>query len=261
MISRTIRAVIFYLFVEHTMRASFIRFSWAAIPLSILLSASLHSPKAQAEVSLDLGISNKYLREGISQTGNSFTYNAGLNWMHNSGFYSGVWGSRIDRDEDELKFESDIYAGFYQPINESIALDTTLTRYQFHGDSQSFYQDYNELGVSLLLKDRFKLGWRGSNDYLDTDHSWRTLDMSYVFPIKDFNVEVYLANYRWLSKDNDIGAHYDSKSHYWHFRIGVERTWNNWDYRLAFERSIVGGRYDGGSNFIFGINRHFKLMQ
>src|SRR5690554_5610175 len=233
----------------------------AVIPFSFLLSNALPVSTAHAEVTLDLGLNSQYLREGITQTGNSFSYNLGLNWLHSSGFYAGAWASRLDRTEDDLKLESDYFAGFYKPLNENVAINTSLTHYQFHGDNDSFYQDYSELGVSLLLKDRCKLGWRGTHDYLGTERSWQAIDLSYVFPIKDFNVEVYLANYRWLNKDRELGAHYDSKSHYWHFRVAAERTWKNWDYKFSFERAIVGGRFDGGTRFVFGINRHFKLFQ
>lgn len=234
--------------------------TFAAIPLSVFIGSALPINPVQAEISLDIGVSSKYLREGVSQTGSSFAYNGGLNWLHSSGLYAGAWASRMRRDADDLKLESDLFLGFYQPLNESVALDTTYTRYQFHGDDDSFYQDYDELGVSLLLKDRIKFGARATNDYLGTNRSWRAFDMSYVLPVKDFNLEFYLANYQWLNKDSAMGADYDNKSHYWHFRIGAERSWNNWDYKLSFERGIVGGRYDGGSQFVFGINRHFQLF-
>lgn len=255
--SRTIRALLSYLLhFGYSMLAHIGRFSLVAI-----LSSLLFSPSALAELDLSVGIASKYLREGASHTGGSMAVNSGLTWKHSSGFYLGGWATRLRRGQDDQDLETDVFTGFYQPLSDKMAIDLSLTRYMFHGDSESFFQDYNELGVSLLFNDRFKMGWRGTDDHFGTDRSWNAIDMALVVPVSDFNVEFYLANYRWLNKDAERGAIYSSgKSHYWHFRVGVERTWNNWDYSIAFERGIVGGIYDGGTNFVFGVTRHFKLL-
>lgn len=238
------------------MLANIGRFSLVAI-----FSGALFSSPTFAEVDLTIGLASKYLREGASFTGGSMAVNAGLDWKHSSGFYLGSWASRLDTDDDNLNLETDLYTGFYQPISDKLAVDVSFTRYMFHGDNQSFFQDYNEIGASLLYNDRFKLGWRGTNDHFGTDRSWNAIDMALVVPVNDFNVEFYVANYHWLNKDAERSAIYSSgKSHYWHFRVGVERSWKNWDYSVAFERGIVGGIYDGGTNFVFGVTRHFKLL-
>lgn len=229
--------------------------------LTPLLAGLFFTASAHAEFDLSLGLASKYLREGVSHSSSSMAVNGGLNWLHNSGLYVGGWASTINHKDDDLKLESDLYAGFYQPLSDKVALDVSFTRYRFHGDDNSFYQDYNELGTSLLFNDRTKLGWRGSNDYMGTGRSWQALDIAYVWPFNDFNIELYLANYHWLNKDVESGAAYNDrgKSHYWHFRLGLERTWKDWDYRIAFERGIVSGFYDGGSNFSFEVTKHFRL--
>lgn len=229
---------------------------------SLFTLGALMSFSSYAEINANIGITTEYMREGISQTRGKPTLQAGTTWQHNSGFYMGGWASGIDhRNDDDLKLEADFFAGVYLPLNKDIAFDFSATRFGFYGDSDAFYQDYNALSASMLIKDRWSIGWQGSNGYLGTDHSWQSINTSFVIPVKDFNLEFYLGNYHWLSKDIDDNATYSpsGKSHYWHFRIAAERTWNDWDYRLSVERTNLGGSYDAGTVFQFGIHRYFKV--
>lgn len=226
---------------------------------------TLISTTALAEINANLGATTEYVREGISQTRGKPTLQAGLTWQHNSGFYLGGWASGMDhRNDDDLNLEADYFAGVYLPINKDIALDLSATRYTFNGDDDKSvrYQDYDALSASLLVNDRWSIRWEGSQDYLGTDHSWQSISTSYVFPIRDFNLEFYLGNYHWLNKDVEEGAIYTAggKSHYWHFRIAAERTWKKWDYRLTIERTNLGKSYDAGTIFQFGVHRYFKLL-
>lgn len=216
-----------------------------------------------AEINANIGVTSEYVREGISHTRGKPTLQAGLSWLHNSGFYAGAWASGIDhRKNDDLLLEADYFAGFYWPLNKDIAFDLSATHYSFVGDSKADLQDYSALSATLLVNDRWSLRWEGSDDYLGTDHSWQSISSSYVFPFKDFNLEVNLGNYHWLSKDVDEGAAYSSsgKSHYWHLRIAAERTWKKWDYRLSVERTNLGDSYDAGTLFKFGVHRYFDFL-
>lgn len=216
-----------------------------------------------AEINANLGVTSEYVREGISHTRGKPTLQTGVTWLHNSGFYAGGWASGIDhRKDDDLKLEADYFAGFYIPLNKDIAFDLSVTRFSFYGDSEAELQDYNALSASLLVNDRWSLSWQGSDDYMGTDHSWQSISTSYVFPVKDFNLEFYLGNYHWLNTDATEDAAYSStgKSHYWHFRVAAERTWNNWDYRLSVERTNLGKSYDAGTTFQLGIHRYFKFL-
>lgn len=243
------------------MRLSFYRVGRPSA-LALMLGAVTLSPSALAELNFDLGVTSEYLREGISATEGNVAVQTGLTWQHNSGFYLGGWASNLDRKDDHLKAEADLFVGYYWPLSKNVALDFAATRFNFIGDNDAWYQDYNELSASLLLHNRFAFNWRASNDYLGKDHSWQALSLSWVQPYDDFNFEFYVGNYHWLSKDINEGAAYsdDGKSHYWHFRLGVERTWNNWDYRLTFERAMLFKGFDAGSSFQFSLNRRFSLF-
>lgn len=230
--------------------------------VSFFTLTALLSFSSYAEINANIGATTEYMREGISLTRGKPTVQAGASWLHNSGFYVGGWASGIDnRDADDLTLEADFFTGVYLPLNKDIAFDFSATHFGFHGDDNAFYQDYNALSASLLVKDRWSFSWQGSNDYLGKDHSWQSISTSLVLPVKDFNLEFYLGNYHWLSKDVAEGATYSpsGKSHYWHFRIAAERTWKDWDYRLSVERTNLGGTFDAGTVFQFGLHRYFKV--
>lgn len=232
--------------------------------LSLFSFATL-THQAYAEVTVNLGLASNYTREGISQTRGKLSASAGLTWLHNSGFYLGAWAANLDRRNDHAYLEGAGFVGYYLPFNENIALDLTATRYAFFGDKKAWYQDYNELGASLLLNDSWKFGYRVSENYLDKDHSWHALDGSYTLHTDSFDFEFFVARYLWQDADGLDGASYNydklgDRSNYWHFRIGAERTWNKWDYRLTVERTNLSHRFDGGTIIQFGMQRYFNLF-
>lgn len=227
----------------------------AAITSAVLCCISLPSA---ADVTANLGATSEFIREGISQNRGNITWQAGLNWQHNSGFYTGVWGSGLDRSQDDAHTEADLFAGFYQPLTDGIALDLSAGRYTFHGDNAD-QQNYDELGARLLLNDSWVLGWRHSPEYLGTNSARRAVELSYTLHTGSFAVEFFGANYRWLDSGEGAGYGDNLTNDYWHFRVGLERTWNQWDYRLTLERTGLGSEYDAGTQIQFGIHRYFSL--
>lgn len=213
---------------------------------------------AVADLNANLGLTSEYVREGISQTRGNITWQAGLTWQHNSGVYAGAWGSGLERREDNADAEADIFAGFYQPLSDRLALDVSATRFTFHGDNAD-EQNYDEFGARLLLDDSWVFGWRHSEEYLGTQSPRRALELSYTLHRGSFAIEFFGANYRWLELGDGAGYGDNKTDDYWHFRIGVERTWNRWDYRLLIERTGLGSEYDAGTQIQFGVHRYFNL--
>ncbi len=222
---------------------------------ALLCSASL---PAVAGINANLGLTSEYIREGISQTDGNPTWQTGLTWEHNSGFYLGGWASGLDRRYDKASAEADIFAGFYQPLSDYTALSLTATHFTFYGDN-SDEQNYTELGARLLVDDSWVFGWRHSEEYLGTKSPRRALELSYTLHTGSFAIEFFGANYRWLELGDGAGYGDNKTNDYWHFRVGVERTWNRWDYRLLLERTGLGSEYDAGTQIQFGVHRYFNL--
>lgn len=245
--------------IHQTMPAKFVR------PLSMALLLSGLSLNAQADLNLNLGLTSEYIREGISQTDGNITWQAGATWHHGSGLYLGGWASGLDRNyaraNDHANAEVDGFAGWYISLSKNIAIDMAATHYSFHGDSAVSKQDYNEYGARLLIDDSWSVGWRRAADYLGTDSDRDAIDFNYVLHTSTFDFDFYIANYRWLDADLPGAGYNDSgRDDYWHFRLGVERTWKNWDYRVTLERTNLGKAYDGGTLFQLGIHRYFNIF-
>jgi uncharacterized protein (TIGR02001 family) len=225
------------------------------------IAACLFSAPALADLDFNAGATSTYVREGISQTRGNPTVQSGLTFKHNTGLYAGVWASGIDRSYDHAYMEADGFAGWYLPFSENYALDLSGAHYRFYGGRSATKQDYSEGALSVLLYDTVKLGYRYSEDYMGLDKPWQAISGSYNLRTQGFDMEFYLANYRFRETDGSIGASYSTgeRNDYWHYRIGVERTWNKWDYRLSVERTNLNSNYDAGTLFQFSMRRHFKV--
>lgn len=217
---------------------------------ALLCSASL---PAAAGLNANLGLTSEFIREGISQTDGAPTWQTGLTWEHNSGFYLGGWASGLDRKYDKARAEADVFAGFYQPLSDNTALSLTATHFTFHGDN-SDEQDYSELGARLLVDDSWVFGWRQSDDYLGSDSARRAIEASYTLHTGSFAIEFYGAHYHNLDETANLGY-----NDYLHLRIGLERTWNQWDYRLTLERTNLDDNFDAGTLIQLGVHRYFNL--
>lgn len=230
--------------------------SFLLVPCCTLISLT-----SWAELNVNLGATSHYVREGIGQTRGNPTLQTGLTFKHSSGFYAGLWASGMDHRTDDLFLEADGFAGLYLPLTEHFALDFSATDYRFFGDDDAVMQDYQELGLSVLLYDNVKLGYRYAEDYQGKGSDWQALSTSYTMHTQGFDLEFYAANYRWLDADGRVGASYSAgdRQDYWHFRIGAERTWKKWDYRLSVERTNLNSSYDAGTLFQFSLQRHFNL--
>lgn len=223
----------------------------AALVSAMLFTASL---PAVAGINANLGLTSEFVREGVSQSGGKMTWQSGLTWEHNSGFYLGGWASGLDRKTDSASAEADIFAGFYQPLTDNSAVTITATHFTFHGDN-SDDQNYTELGARWLINNSWVFGWRHSPEHLGTDSARRALEASYTLHRGTFAIEFYGAHYRNLDTNADLGY-----GDYLHVRIGLERTWKQWDYRLTLERTNLSkNNFDAGTQIQLGIHRYFNL--
>lgn len=212
---------------------------------------------SQAELSANLGLSTEYLRDGISQSHGSFTVSAGATYRHNSGLYAGVWGSTLARKDDDTRFELSGFAGWYQPLTQRLALNIGATRYEFEGDRSTDEQAYHEAFAKILIDDQWVLGYRRSQDYLGSGFAKDSREFSYTLHRGSFDIEFFTAHHRYLETDNEFNFGGNNRDDYWQVRAAIERTYNRYDYRLAIERTNLGGQFDAGTNFVFGIHRYF----
>jgi len=109
------------------------------------------------EITGNVAITTDYLFRGISQTDSDPAIQGGLDAVHESGFYAGIWGSNVDFAGS---LELDYYAGFSSFFNEQITYDMGVIYYDYPGGSlgdgvdPEFWETYGGLSydfVSALL--------------------------------------------------------------------------------------------------------------
>lgn len=228
-------------------------------PVLTVTAGLLASATVLAGPQLNLGLVSEYMRDGISQTNGEYAMQAGADYTHNSGLYAGAALYELKHQSNSTNYERDLFAGYYRPLTDHLALDMALTRYNFHGSANAGRNSYNELSVRALMNDSLTLGWRHTHEFMGSHFPKRTLELAYTWPLDSFGLEFYTAQHRYLGIDEDYNFGSSHRDTYWHFRVAVERTWNQYDYRLSIERTNLTRDYDGGTKIQFGIHRYFSL--
>ncbi|MCD8520989.1 MAG: TorF family putative porin [Saccharospirillaceae bacterium] len=219
----------------------------------------LTATSVQAELNANLGLTSEYVRDGISQTRGNAALQGGLTFRHDSGFYTGLWSSALNRKEDHASYEHDAFAGVYLPLSDGIAVDVSATRYTFAGDADINDQAYSEGTLRLLVDDAMTLGWRHSEAYLDSGFAKRSLELGYTIQTGSFSIELFTAQHRYLEISDDFNFGSGNKDDYWQFRVGVERSYGPYDYRLSIDRTNLSSAYDAGTTLQFSVHRYFGL--
>jgi len=216
---------------------------------------------AHADLSANLGITSEYVRDGISETRGKPALQGGITYTDDSGLYGGLASSGMDRDDDHVTYEHALFAGYYQPVGDYLAFDVFATRYLFVGDREQDGTAYSEGGLRLLLDNSLMLGWRETGNYMGSQFGFRSLELGYTVQLGEFSLEFFTAQHRWLEVDDeDYNFEEDpSRDDYWQFRVGLDRTYGPWDYRLTLNRTNLGSAYDAGTSIQFGIQRYFNL--
>lgn len=234
--------------------------SFARISASFALLTALALP-VQAELTADIGIASEYLRDGISETRGEYAAQGGLTYVHTSGLYGNVWASEVKHPRDSAHSEWDFSAGVSRYLTDTVGLDLSLTRYTLQGDYDVKNHAYTEYAARAYYDDSWVLGWRHSDAYLNSDFAKRSLELSYTLHSGTFDFEFYTAQHRYLEVDKEFNFGDKGRDSYWHFRIGANRTYNQYDYRLTLERTNLPGRgYDAGTTFMFSMHRYFNLF-
>lgn len=128
---------------------------------AVFASTLFAAGHAAAASSGTLALTSDYLFRGISQTNQKPALQGGIEYAHDSGFYTGAWGSNISWLSDyssaatpiSSSLELDVYAGWRGNLGESLKLDAGIYTYYYPGDyPHGFVRPYTtEVYVGLAL--------------------------------------------------------------------------------------------------------------
>ncbi len=115
-----------------------------------------------------LTLVSDYVFRGASQSNEDPTVQAGLDYLHPSGVFAGVFVAGTDYPENSYgsnagSIELDAYLGYSQAAGRDWSWDVAAVRYEFP-DSRDFGYSYFELAANLHFRDVLRLGATVSDD-------------------------------------------------------------------------------------------------
>ncbi len=234
----------------------------ATLLATLSLPALAQDEEASSPFAFSFGAVSDYAFRGVSQTNEGPAWQASAEYAHDSGFYAGVWASRVDFvPNDGANIESDWYIGFSTPINDVVSFDISILRYVYI-DQERFINsdgdvvpdgayDYNELLVSLGVGDylSFLLGY--SNDVFGSDETgiYYGVSGSYPLPWGELNLTGSAGHY---DLDDALGDSYQD------FSVGISKEFGPMTVGLQWVHATENlfGRNDG-SRYVLTTNWAF----
>lgn len=142
-----------------------------AVAAASALSASVASAEQYGafDISMNASLTTDYIWRGISQTQGNGAIQGGLDIVHDSGLYAGIWGSNVDFNSDAA-VEFDYYAGFGGAITDDIAYDLGYNHYSYPDESGLNFGEYyaSVSGWGLTLGANYSDNFAGDDSTLYT---------------------------------------------------------------------------------------------
>lgn len=171
-----------------------------------------------------------YAFRGISQTQEDPALQASFDYVHESGFYAGIWGSNVDFTapgvpDDGADVEIDTYLGWRFPLGERVSADVQFIRYNYPGTNSGIDYDYNEF-IGKLTFDWLTAGIGWSSDVFGSGESAPYYFASGAWSLPhDFALSAGIAHY---DLDNVFSEGYTD------WNIGVSRQFGLFKIGLTY---------------------------
>jgi len=192
-----------------------------------LVLALLFAGYAQGEWSA--GIASDYLHRGINQTSSGPAIQASAEFSSSTGWFAGVWASRVDFGSfDDRVAELDYYVGYGQRVDRHLAFETTLIRYDYHGDAARDY-DWQELQLTAFVGDHVSATWGHGDNWAAADERTNPLEATFRYPLPAGLVLDLTAGRHFVS--DVLGRNYD------YGQLGLSRPISQFVIRAAYADS------------------------
>ena len=179
------------------------------------------------EFSSTVTATSDYDFRGVTQTSGDPAIQASLDYGFDNGLYVGAWASNVDfGDCCDESVELDLYVGWAGGDEEGLTWDVGGVYYLYPGTDDL---DYPEIWVGVAYGIFDAKLW-DSWDFFALDESAYYLEGNLNVPLpQDFGLVVHAGYSDGDAFDRDIlgGSYFD-------YKIGVTKTWGNFDFELAW---------------------------
>ena len=177
-----------------------------------------------------LTLVSDYVFRGASQSNEDPTVQAGVDYLHPSGVFAGVFAARTEFPGNSFgsnpgSIEVDAYLGYSRAAGRDWSWDVAALRYDFP-DSTGFDYSYDELAANLHFRDVLRLGATVSDDAGASDASGWTAEIELRQSLGDrFQLSGSLGHYEFERTD---------WSDYLYWDIGVSATAGRFTFDVRY---------------------------
>src|SRR5688572_24888562 len=172
------------------------------------------APLYAGELNGYLTVASDYVFRGVSQSNEDPTVQAGLDYLHDSGVFAGIFVAHIDYPASPFRpdpgdLEIDAYLGYSHAAARDWTWDVALLHYDFP-DSDSFDYAYQELAANLHYRDRLRVGATVSDDIRGSDSTGWTSEIELRHPLGErFQLSGSIGRYEFERTDWQDYAYWD----------------------------------------------------
>lgn len=204
---------------------------------AISLTAPLVNADSPHEFSANVALTTDYMYRGISQSSEGPAISGGFDYTYATGgfadFYAGIWASSLDFGDNDTGIEIDYYGGFTGEFSNGISWDIGGLYYHYPetdadaaGDFD-FAEVYGSLGYTfsnVMFEPAIGVSVAYSPDFFG-----ETGDAVYVNPTLDLSLpHGFGLSFAYGNQSIDEGSDYD------HYVIGVNKSWNIFDFDVSY---------------------------
>lgn len=165
-------------------------FSRKNLICSLLGAMLVWSTCAYSEFHGALTATTNYVWRGYSKSSDHFSYNANLDYEHDTGFFIGTTASRVDFGDqgfgDRAQFEIVPYLGWSTDLGDKWRIDLQWSRYFYDGNVFGEFSDYNEFYGFLHYDDMISARIAFSEDLYHREHSAVDFEISGRYSLTDW---------------------------------------------------------------------------
>jgi len=207
-------------------------------------------------VSFNVALVSDYVVRGISQTSAKPALQGGVDYVHESGFYLGAWGSNISWITDfgatgTANIEVDTYGGFSNSINEDTRYNVGFIRYNYPGsytpaagtvkaDTQELYGalSYKMVTVkySYSLGDFLSVANAKGTNYLE-------LNLSHELADAGVTLDAHFGKQTYAGSDADALAAAGTSASYSDYSLKASKDFSGYTVGALYSSTNASGFY------------------
>lgn len=227
---------------------------------------TVDTPLGEFSVSANATLATEYIFRGISQTKGDPAIQGGLDIVHESGLYVGMWASNVDFETSDAPVEYDYYVGYSNKLTEELTYDVGWLKYDYPGDDLG----NSDLNYSEFYGSLSAYGFKVGINYSDDVNSDNNVVYSYIGYKRDlpYGVGLSMRFGKYDFKDDTFFKDGASKGEdaYYDWYVGVSKEFVGLQFGLAYTQTdlkdeecenFTGNDTHCDANFVASVSKTF----